>query len=223
MVILPLSSDDIIVIAKQVGLDDVAIVAPCRLNEDARFMDDWVSRGLHGQMTYLERNREKRYDPRELVDDCRTMVIGLLTYEHSGHDYHRAVKSKLYDLYGKLAEYHPELLDGKQRIFCDSAPVLERRWAEIAGLGTIAKNHQLVHRTLGSWVHIGELMLPLALAERKADGAIHQLPCSSCSLCEDACPGKALSGEWNATRCVAYVTHKCIVCQQVCPLNNHVI
>lgn len=220
---MPLSSDDIIRLAKQVGLDDVAIVTPYRLEEDARYMDDWISKGLHGQMSYLERNREKRYDPRELTDDCRSMVIGLLTYGHSGHDYHRALKSKLYNLLSELIKYMPELADDKQRIFCDSAPMLERRWAEIAGLGTIAKNRQLVHKTLGSYVHIGELLLPIELEERNAAGKIEYLPCDTCNKCREACPGNALSGEWDATRCVAYVTHKCTICQQVCPLNNHTI
>lgn len=220
---MPLSSDDIIRWAKEVGLDDVAIVVPHRLDEDAQYMDQWLEKGLHGQMSYLERNREKRYDPKELVDDCRLMVIGVLTYEHSGHDYHRAVKSKLYDLLARIAVQMPELAGDRQRIFCDSAPMLERRWAEEAGLGTIAKNRQLVHRTLGSYIHMGEMLLPIELEERKADGAIANLPCENCHKCEEACPGKALGVEWDATRCVAYVTHKCEVCQQVCPLNNHTI
>lgn len=220
---MPLSSVDIIQWGKEYGLDDIAIISPRRLDEDAAYMDRWIELGLHGEMSYLERNRDKRYDPRKLVPDCQSMVIALLTYEHSGHDYHRAMKSRLYELLARLVLERPELADSQQRIFCDSAPMLERRWAELAGLGTIAKNRQLVHRKFGSYVHIGSLLLPIALEESEGGGTLDLLPCQACHLCEKACPGKALDGEWDARKCIAYVTHKCIVCQQVCPLNNHSI
>ena len=70
-------------------MDDAGIVAAQRWDEDALFMDEWVAHGLHGNMSYFERNQAKRYDIRELVPGARTVVVTLLTYEHSGHDYHR--------------------------------------------------------------------------------------------------------------------------------------
>jgi len=209
-----LSLETLRCLASKVGFDDCGVVPAERLEEDALFMDQWIRRGLHGNMSYLERNCALRYDPRELVPGAQTIVVCVLTYEHSGHDYHRAVKSKLYELEALLGT---KPADGQNK-FCDSAPFLERRWAEKAGLGIIGKNHQLIHPVLGSYVHLGELVLT-----EKVEMTAPTLPviaCGDCTRCIDACPGKALGqAEWDARKCVAYVTHKCTVCQQVCPFN----
>lgn len=216
-------------LAREVGLDDAALVPAQRLDAEAAFMESWVAKGLHGNMYYLERNRELRYDPRELVPGAKTIVVGVLTYDHSGHDYHRAVKSKLYELEAKIRELDAtvEVAD-TQHVFCDSAPFLERAWAVKAGLGFIGKNHQFIHPTLGSYVHLGELVLnthfepfePLALLEQPV-GRLQPSRCADCTKCLAACPGQALGqAEWDARRCVAYVTHRCEICQQVCPYNE---
>lgn len=178
-------------------------------------MDAWLGQGLHGNMTYLERNRDLRYNPCQLVPGAQTVVVCLLTYAHSGHDYHRAIKSKLYELEAALGVE----ATATQNKFCDSAPFLERCWAVEAGLGFIGKNHQLIHPTLGSYVHIGELVLTEAVAD--VGEKIVENRCGDCDLCLRACPGQALGrDEWDARRCVAYLTHRCTVCQQVCPLNQ---
>jgi len=209
-----LSLETLQCLATKVGFDACGVVPAARLDEDAAFMDQWVQKGLHGNMSYLERNQSLRYDPRELVPGAQTIVVCLLSYAHSGHDYHRAVKSRLYALEALLGTAPT---DG-QHIFCDSAPFLERRWAEKAGLGCIGKNHQLIHPTLGSYVHIGELVLTEVVDAPQATPITNR--CGDCTRCIDACPGQALGqNEWDARKCVAYVTHKCTICQQVCPLN----
>ena len=214
--------------AMEVGLDDMGMVSAQRWDSDALFMDEWVARGLHGNMSYFERNQAKRYDIRELVPGSKTVVVTLLTYEHSGRDYHRTLKSKLYELQQKILEGWQTLYETSsevvssthQHIFCDSAPVLERRMAVAAGLGFIGKNHQLIHPCLGSRVHIGELVLQVEVDNIPMMN--RRMPeCGLCRRCIDACPGQALGKtEWDARRCIAYVTHKCEICQQVCPYNE---
>lgn len=209
-------------LASEVGFDACGIAPIRRLDQDAQFMDEWVARGLHGDMTYLERNCAKRYDPSLLVPEGQTMLVCLLTYEHSGRDYHRRVKSLLYMLEAKLKEAFGEdiVSNTHQHIFCDSAPVLERRWCVEAGLGFIGKNHQFIHPTLGSMVHPGEIVLNIVV-EGEDRPIVADQSCLNCNRCIEACPTSALSNDlWDATQCIAYTTHHCLQCQIYCPYNN---
>ena len=203
------------------GFDACGIAPVHRLDDDAQFMDHWIAQGLHGEMDYLERNCDKRYDPSVLVPDAQTVVVCLLSFEHSGRDYHRKVKSLLYTLEAKLKEAFGEdiVSTTHQHIFCDSAPMLERRWCVEAGLGFIGKNHQLIHPTLGSLVHPGEIVInaPVPISNTQYPISEH---CADCRLCLDACPTGALRNEvWDATQCIAYTTHHCLECQNICPFN----
>lgn len=215
-----MTETDIRQAALEVCFDDCGIATAMRLDRDAQYMDNWVAHGLHGNMEYLERNREKRYDPSELVEGGKTVVVCLLTYAKSGHDYHRAVKSKLYQLDALLRErFGDEIVSDSQHIFCDSAPFLERRWAVLAGLGQIGRNHQLIHPTLGSMVHPGELVLQVEVEAMPKP--IPKDICADCHRCEEACPTGALRNSvWDARLCIAYKTHHCLVCQKACPYNN---
>jgi epoxyqueuosine reductase len=132
----------------------------------------------------------------------------------------------LYMLEAKLKEHFGEdiVSNTHQHIFCDSAPMLERRWSVEAGLGWIGKNHQLIHPTLGSMVHPGEIILnrPVA-ADMTPKGYRKDIEgiCADCRLCLDACPTGALRNSvWDARECIAYTTHHCLECQSVCPYNN---
>ena len=211
------------------GFDACGLAPIHRLDDDAQFMDSWLAQGLHGNMDYLERNCDKRYDPAVLVPGAQTVLVCLLTFEHSGRDYHRRVKSMLYILKAKLKEAFGEdiVSSTHQHIFCDSAPILERRWCVEAGLGFIGKNHQLIHPTLGSMVHPGEIVLNLPIntdttplpLRRDTEGI--SKGCADCHLCLDACPTGALRNHvWDARKCIAYTTHHCLECQIICPYNN---
>ena len=229
---LTLTSENISKLACEVGFDACGVAPVRRLDDDAQFMDNWIAQGLHGEMDYLERNRNKRYDPAVLVPGAQSVVVCLLTFEHSGRDYHRRVKSLLYALEAKLKEAFGEDIVSAthQHIFCDSAPMLERRWCVEAGLGFIGKNHQLIHPTLGSMVHPGEIVINQSLLTNNPS-AIAPLPsaiahsCADCRLCLDACPTGALRNEkWDARQCIAYETHHCLVCQEICPYNTlHIV
>ena len=219
---LKLTSTNIYDLAIEVGFDDCGIAPVQRLDNDAQFMDQWIAQGLHGNMDYLERNRDKRYNPSILVPGAQTVVVCLLHFDKSGRDYHRTVKSMLFRLEARLKEEFGEDIVSQthQHIFCDSAPMLERRWCVEAGLGFIGKNHQLIHPTLGSLVHPGEILINAPVPITNTQSPIAQL-CADCQLCLEACPTGALRNEvWDATQCVAYTTHHCLECQLVCPYNE---
>ena len=218
---LKLTSKNISDLALQIGFDACGIAPVRPLSSDAQFMDNWIAQGLHGEMDYLERNCDKRYDPSVLVPGAQTVVVCLLHFDKSGRDYHRTVKSLLYKLEARLQEEFGEDIVSQthQHIFCDSAPILERRWCVEAGLGFIGKNHQLIHPTLGSLVHPGEILInaPVPNANRPLPIAQH---CADCQLCLEACPTGALRNKvWDATQCIAYTTHHCLECQNICPFN----
>ena len=219
---LELTLENICKLALEVGFDACGVAPVRRLDEDARFIDEWVAQGLHGEMDYLARNCEKRYDPSVLVPGAQNIVVCLLHFDKSGRDYHRTVKSLLYKLEARLKEEFGEnvVSPTHQHIFCDSAPMLERRWCVNAGLGFIGKNHQLIHPTLGSMVHPGEIVInsPVSIANRQSP--IAHL-CADCQLCLEVCPTGALRNDvWDATQCIAYTTHHCLECQLVCPYNE---
>lgn len=220
---LKLTLENISKLAKEVGFDACGVAPVHRLDDDARFMDNWIAQGLHGEMDYLTRNCNKRYDPAVLVPGAQTVIVCLLTFEHSGRDYHRKVKSMLYALEAKFKEAFGEDIVSAthQHIFCDSAPILERRWSVEAGLGFIGKNHQLIHPTLGSMVHLGEIVINQVVPISDNQYPIAE-QCANCRLCLDACPTGALrNSQWDATQCIAYTTHHCLECQLPCPYNTH--
>ena len=219
---LKLTSKNISDLALQIGFDACGIAPVRPLSSDAQFMDNWIAQGLHGEMDYLERNCDKRYDPSVLVPGAQTVVVCLLHFDKSGRDYHRTVKSLLYQLEARLKEEFGEDIVSQthQHIFCDSAPILERRWCVEARLGFIGKNHQLIHPTLGSLVHPGEIILNIPVASSSPNSPIANSACVNCQLCLEACPTGALRNEvWDATQCVAYTTHHCLECQLICPFN----
>lgn len=217
-----LTSQNIYNLAIEVGFDDCGVASAQRLEDDAQFMDQWLAQGLHGNMDYLERNCDKRYDPSVLVPGAQTVVVCLLHFEKSGRDYHRTVKSMLFRLEARLKEEFGEDIVSQthQHIFCDSAPMLERRWCVEAGLGFIGKNHQLIHPTLGSMVHPGEIIINKSVPISDNRYPITE-QCADCQLCLDACPTGALRNSvWDATQCIAYTTHHCLECQLICPYNE---
>jgi len=239
--------------ALSLGFDACGIAKADELADDALLMQNWLAFGNNGDMHYLERNTEKRYDPRKLVPGCKSIVVLLLNYfpeeiqnstapqiakyAYSEIDYHIVIKSKLNDLEKRICDKFgtESVSKSHQHLFVDSAPVLERRWAERAGLGWIGKNKQLIHPGLGSYVFIGILMLNIEL---EYDSPIKPR-CGSCTRCIDACPTNALSNySLDARKCISYLTiesksdipyefhsklsnrvYGCDICADICPWN----
>lgn len=227
------------------GIAKADAVAP----QTAESFNRWIAEGNEGTMSYLERNREKRLDPRELVPGCRSIVSVALNYYPReqdiirgrlhlsryalGRDYHKVVKDKLFTLLKRINEQHPT----QGRAFCDTAPILERYWAARAGIGVIGKNHQLIISGAGTHFFLGELLID---AELQYDTPIESDPCQECNRCIKACPTGALSVDgFDARRCLSYLTiehrgefpknigekvgncfYGCDRCQASCPHNK---
>jgi len=203
--------------AKTLGFFACGISKAGVLNGDAEHVEKWLNKGMQGEMQYMERNREKRYDSTRLVDNAQSVISVLFSYFPPeelpsksyykiskyayGKDYHYILKQKLALLLEKI-----ENLTGKReaRIFTDSAPVLDRAVARQAGLGFTGKNTLLINREEGSFFFIGHIILDLELV---ADKKIVENFCGSCTKCIDACPTSALSAfELDARKCISYLT-----------------
>lgn len=212
-------SQHIITQAEKLGFDACGVAKADFLENDAEKVEKWLSENCQGEMDYLTRNKEKRYDPRLLNEGTKTVVSVLCNYYPKqiltsdnnykiskyayGDDYHEVVKQKLRQLLEKI-----ELLTGKlenTRIFVDSAPVLERAWAVRCGLGFIGKNTCLIHPKKGSFFFIGQLLLPV---ETEPVGKIIPNHCGRCTRCLDACPTGALKAPFqlDARKCISYLT-----------------
>ncbi len=237
--------------ANRMGFTACGISKAGHLAEAEQRMDKWLSEGNHGEMTYLERNREKRYNPVLLVEGVRSVISVLYNYYPAekleeannykiskyayGKDYHYIIKDKLGKL---LQEIEDKTGTRKARVFVDSAPVLDRSWAQISGLGFIGKNTLLINKKGGSFFFIGHIILDLELSYEESNPANY---CGSCTLCIDACPTGALEAfKLDARKCISYLTIEyrgkvlpkgqkekfknwifgCDICQDVCPWNR---
>lgn len=241
--------------AISVGFDACGIARAEALTDDAAYMRSWLEEGQQGDMHYLERNFEKRTDPRVLVPGCKSVVVVLLNYypekkqpanlpgiskyAYSRVDYHTVMKEKLRELETKIiAEYGEACVSADhQHSFSDSAPVLEKRWAQKAGLGWIGRHTQLINPAFGSSFFIGILMLNI---DAEPSEAPFPFRCGKCTRCIDACPTGALSGgSMDPRKCISYLTVEsksdipenlkdklsgyivgCDICNDVCPWNK---
>jgi epoxyqueuosine reductase len=242
--------------ARRVGFDGCGIARAERLDAEARRLEAWLADGRHGgsdgAMTWMERNFDKRIDPTVLVPGARSVVSVFASYWQPdrqpgggrapaakisryawGDDYHDVLKEKLAELFDWL---DTRTGGAGGRAFVDSAPVMDKAWAQRAGLGWQAKNTNLITRSHGSFVFLGELIVDVPLAPDAPFTADH---CGSCTRCLDACPTGALDAPYqiDATRCISYWTieHRgpdlpeplaaafgtwafgCDICQDVCP------
>lgn len=188
------------------------------LPEEAGFMEEWLQKNMNGKMTYLERNREKRYDPSKLVEGAKSVITVLFNYKPTeripennnykisayayGKDYHTVIKNKLGKLFSFIEEKSGKR---KARAFVDSAPVLDRAWGHKSGLGFIGKNTCLINRKGGSYFFIGHLIIDLELEYESSEPEKNF--CGSCTLCINACPTGALKPfELDARKCISYLT-----------------
>ena len=205
--------------AGRVGFDACGIAKATALDEESAHVEQWLEGKREGEMGYLTRNKEKRYDPRLLVEGTKSIVTVLYNYFPKqeigssskykiakyayGSDYHDVLKRKMRQLLARI-ESQTGKLEGI-RIFVDSAPVLDRAWAVRCGLGFIGKNTSLIHPKKGSFFFIGHLFLPLELEETGKTMTNH---CGRCTKCLDACPTGALEAPFHidARKCISYLT-----------------
>ena len=239
--------------ARQLGFLSCGISKADFLEAEAPKLEAWLRGGHHGTMSYMERNFDKRLDPRRLVPGAKSIVSLLYNYHSDqkqkdpeapkistyayGTDYHLVIKNKLKAF---MEIIHREIGEVNGRVFVDSAPVMDKAWAAKSGLGWIGKNTNLISKKVGSFFFIAELILDLDL-EYDTPVTDH---CGSCTACIDACPTEALIQPYqiDGSKCISYLTIElkeaipnefqgkmdnwafgCDVCQMVCPWNRFAI
>ncbi len=238
-------------IAAGLGFDYCGIAKAQLLNDDARRLENWLSKGMHGNMQYMENHFDLRIDPSRLVPGAKSVITLLLNYFPSqqqpvqapkiskyayGNDYHEVIRSKLKLFLQQIKEQVGEV---NGRGFVDSAPVLERTWAQKAGIGWIGKNGNLINKKSGSFFFIATLITDMEL---NYDDEFVKDYCGTCTKCIDSCPTDAILPDRviDGSKCISYFTIElkdalipgemkgkfddwifgCDVCQDVCPWNR---
>ncbi len=203
--------------ALRLGFKTCGIAVATQLVDDAKRLENWLTKGYQAGMQYMERNFDLRTDPRLLVPGAKSVVTLLCNYYPAqkqlplapkvakyafGVDYHFVIKDKLNQLLHYLST---EIGAINGRGFVDSAPVLERSWAVRSGLGWVGKNGNLLTRGTGSFVFIATLVTDLDLVP---DAPFFTNHCGSCTKCIDACPTDAITApaEIDANKCISYQT-----------------
>lgn len=233
--------------AHALGFDQVGVAPAIRPPHADAFLH-WLQQGYAGMMDYMERTASQRLDPTELLPNAQSAVVVGLNYTPPempqtdyriaryalGEDYHTLLRQKLEQL---LTAFQALCPDAHGRVCVDTAPVLEREMAWLAGLGWYGKNNCLIESHRGSYFFIGVLLLDVELEyDHPVFGG-----CGTCRRCLDACPTGALTAPYqlDARRCISYLTIElregipeplrapmgewlfgCDICQEVCPFNH---
>lgn len=204
--------------AQRLGFETIGFAKAEHMDEEARHLETWLTKGLHGKMQYMENHFDLRVDPTKLVAGAKSVIC--LTYNYYtdqeqidteapkiskyayGKDYHFVIKEKLKELLHFIRENIGEV---NGRCFVDSAPVLERDWASRAGTGWTGKNTLLIHPKKGSYFFLAELIIDLEL---EYDHPMRDY-CGTCTRCIDACPTEAISPQGylvDGSKCISYFT-----------------
>jgi epoxyqueuosine reductase len=236
--------------ARELGFSFCGIARAEFLEEEAPRLENWLKRGYHGQMKYMENHFDKRLNPALLVPGAKSVISLIYNYypqkdlsrQHSlkiakyayGEDYHVVIRDKLKEFLFRLKEKIGQI---SGRAFVDSAPVLEHAWAQRAGIGWVGKNSLLLNRKMGSFFFLAELIVDVEL---EYDSPIPDY-CGTCTACMDACPTQAITEPFvvDGSKCISYYTIElrdeipqeakgkfenwifgCDICQDVCPWNR---
>ena len=242
--------DDIRRLARDEGFDLVGFARLDAPAPGAERLREWIALGRHATMEWMARDLGRRADPRLIMPSARSIVCTGVNYRTVnppagetgrisryawGDDYHDLVGKMLERLLASIREIHPGV---NGRAYVDTGPVMEKAWAERAGLGWQGKHTNLISQEIGSWFFLGELLLDAEI-EPDAPETDH---CGNCALCIEACPTGAITGPYvlDAGLCISYLTieHRgpfppgvggpeldgwlfgCDVCQEVCPWND---
>jgi epoxyqueuosine reductase len=205
--------------ARDLGFDDCRVTT-AEAPASARHFAQWVADGREGEMAYLSRNAEKRENPQKVLAAAKSIVTLAISYAQEGGatephpgegiiaryaqfaDYHDVLKDKLKSLRAHLAELGgPET---KSLWYVDTGPLLERDFAQRAGIGFVGKHTNVISRRLGNWIFLAEIITTLEL---EPDAPEHNR-CGSCTRCISACPTQAITAPFqlDARRCISYLT-----------------
>jgi epoxyqueuosine reductase len=220
----------------ELGFQQVGIADSELGDAEARLLD-WLGKGYHGEMEYMERHGTKRSRPGDLVPGTVRVIAARMNYSPPGardshevmkdgsrafisryalgRDYHKLMRSRMQKLADRIGQ---EVGEFRYRVFTDSAPVMEVELAAKAGLGWRGKHTLLLNREAGSYFFLGEIYTDLPLPVDKAQGD----HCGTCQKCIDVCPTQAILGPYqlDARRCISYLTieHKGSIPEELRPL-----
>ncbi len=204
-------------LSNQLGFDYCGIAKAVKLNDDARRLEQWLSKGMQGNMQYMENYFDLRVDPSLLVPGAKSVITLLMNY-YPGHqqtneapkiakyaygkDYHEVIREKLIHLLSLIKD---EIGEINGRGFVDSAPVLERSWATRSGLGWIGKNGNLINKQAGSFFFIATLIVDVELTY---DDPYVKDYCGTCRRCIEHCPTDAIleNKVVDGSKCISYFT-----------------
>ncbi len=234
--------------ARELGFDKVGIAQAGMAPHAERFIA-WLDNRNHRDMSWMLNNAYRRLDPRCVLPGAKSIISVALNYSPPeplpeaegkiaryawGDDYHHVMGKMLKKLSRRLTEAWPE---SKNLWYVDTGPILEREWAQQAGIGWIGKSGMLISRDFGTWLVLGEIISTLELTPDPPE----QDHCGSCTACLDSCPTEAITEPYvvDSNKCISYWTieHRgdfpedieksldgwvfgCDVCQTVCPFNK---
>ena len=208
--------------AKDFGFNDVGI-SDVKLGKNKSTYKKWISSGYHGQMGYLDKHQEQKFDPSKLLPNTQSVIsvrldylplevkalealknknIAYISRYALGRDYHKVIRAKLKKLVAQIKSNLDE--EFNFRLFTDSSPVLEVDIAEKAGLGWRGKHTLLLNKNHGSWFFLGEIYTDLPLPSDTSTSK----HCGSCTACIDICPTSAIIAPYklDARKCISYLT-----------------
>ena len=205
--------------ALELGFDDCRFTtaAPPASSDQ---LQQWLASGQHGEMGYLQRNAEKRVDPQRILAGARSVICLTASYESSRDTTNSARNTGIIARYARFADYH-DVLGGRLKTltdfinersggetrslwYVDTGPILEREFAQRAGIGFIGKHTNVISRKLGNWIFLSEILTTLELEP----DAPEKNRCGSCSRCITACPTRAITAPFqlDARLCISYLT-----------------
>lgn len=236
---------------KSIGFQDIGVSKAETLHKEAKDLERWLKQGFQGNMDYMNRHFDLRISPQKLHTDTKSIIslsynyfkevsennnfgeIKISTYAQ-GRDYHKVLKKKLKLIIQWLKDEVGEI---NARGFVDSAPIMERVWAERSGVGWVGKNSLLLTKAKGSYFFLAEILVDIEL---EYDSPVKNY-CGTCTKCIDACPTQAIVEPYvvDANKCISYLTieyrqdampklyteknegwvYGCDICQEVCPIN----
>ena len=235
--------------AIELGFHKVGIAKAAKTKQEQERLDEWLDQKKHADMEWIKNRKSERGNIFNYFSEAKTVIsLGMNYYVGKdqsdltsdfkfsnyawGDDYHLVIKSKLFSLLEFIKNKKPNV---KGLVCVDTAPIMEKVWAQRAGLGWQGKHTNLISTDFGSWLFLGEIIIDFEL---EPDDPFTKDLCGSCTACIDACPTHALGEyELDSRKCISYLTiehrgdfieghddldgwiYGCDICQEVCPWN----
>ena len=237
--------------AQNIPFNHIGIAKAKIYKEDKKYLSDWINNGYHGDMQWIKNRFLERTNIFTYYPEAKSIIIvtqnyytgnsnsddkaGKISNYAWGDDYHLVIKKKLYKFLEQIKKYNNNI----NGIVCvDTSPVMEKAWAQRAGVGWIGKHTNLITKDIGSWFFIGAIIIN---QELEYDNFFKEDLCGSCTACIDDCPTGAIIEPYqlDSNKCISYLTiehrgdlpseyedkldgwiYGCDICQEVCPWNK---